>query len=149
MKERQTPHIQDRNRENKSRYRIDRTLLELSVGSLAWGLLCQLTIVWFVEDKVDYSIGLWLGIFLAVAAGIHMWWSLDCALDYEQDTAVKRMTRYNLLRYGVIVLVMGIIMVGGFANPLSAFLGVMGLKVSAYIQPFTHKICSNLYKEGI
>ena len=128
----------------KSKVRIDRTLLELSIGCLFWGLVCQLTVVWFVSDKKDYSIGLWMGVLLAVAAGIHMWWSLNYALDFAQDTAVKIMTKHNILRYVFIVVAMGAIMISGFANPLSAFLGLMGLKVSAYIQPFTHKICTNL-----
>ncbi len=37
-------------------------------------------------------------------------------------------------------MVMGITMVNGFTNPLAAFLGIMGLKVAAYMQPFTHKL---------
>ena len=119
------------------------------MGSMLWGILCQLTIVWFVKDKAGYSLGLWLGVLLAVAAGTHMWWSLDRSLDFMQDTAVKMVTKHNMIRYLVIVVVMGLIMISDFANPLSAFLGLMGLKVSAYIQPFTHKICEKFYKEGI
>lgn len=154
MEERQTPTAQGREVQNrdmavKNEGRIDKTLLELSLGSIFWGILCQMTIVWFVEDKAGYSIGLWLGIILAVAAGIHMWWSLDRALDFMQDAAVKMMAKHNIIRYLVIVIVMALIMVSGFANPLAAFLGVMGLKVSAYLQPFTHKVCVKLYKEGI
>lgn len=149
MEERQTPPVQDKSRMMKNRIKIDRTLLELSVGSMLWGILCQLTIVWFVKDKAGYSLGLWLGVLLAVAAGTHMWWSLDRSLDFMQDTAVKMVTKHNMIRYLVIVVVMGLIMISDFANPLSAFLGLMGLKVSAYIQPFTHKICEKFYKEGI
>lgn len=128
---------------------IDKTLLELSAGIIFWGILCQITVVWLVEDKSGYSIGLWMGVLLAVAAGIHMWWALDRALDFARDTAVKLMTKYNIIRYVVIVIVMALIMISGIANPLSAFLGLMGLKVSAYLQPFTHKICAKLYKECI
>ena len=149
MEEKQTPPVQDKSRMMKNRIKIDRTLLELSVGSMLWGILCQLTIMWFVKDKAGYSLGLWLGVLLAVAAGIHMWWSLDRSLDFMQDTAVKMVTKHNMIRYLVIVVVMGLIMISDFANPLSAFLGLMGLKVSAYIQPFTHKICEKFYKEGI
>lgn len=144
MEVRQTPPSEDRSRMKKKSFKVDRTLLELSIGNVLWGMLSQLTIVWFVQDKVGYSLGLWLGVILAVAAGAHMWWSLDRALDFTQDAAVKMMTKHNILRYVVIVIVVGIIMVSGVANPLSAFLGLMGLKVAAYIQPFTHKICTNL-----
>lgn len=128
--------------ESKTEQKTDRTLLELSVGIIVWGILCQGTAVWFVSDKTGYSLGLWMGTMLALAAGVHMWWALDKALDFARDTAVKMMTKYNILRYVVIVVVMALIMMSGFANPLAAFLGLMGLKVSAYLQPFTHKILS-------
>ncbi len=118
----------------------DRTLLELSIGIMVWGLLCQAVGIWLVSDRAGYSLGLWMGTLLAVAAGVHMWWTLDRALDFARDTAVKMMTKHNIIRYLVIVAVMACIMVSGFANPLAAFLGLMGLKVAAYIQPFTHKV---------
>ena len=125
---------------NAAEKKPDRTLLELSIGIAAWGVLCQLAGVWFVSDKGGYSLGLWMGTLLAAAAGVHMWWALDRALDFERDTAVKMMTKHNIIRYFVFVIVMALIMVSGFANPLAAFLGLMGLKVAAYLQPFTHKV---------
>ncbi len=127
--------------------KIDRTLFELMTGIFLFGILCQITVVWLVQDKVGYSLGLWLGVLLAGASGFHMWWSLDRALDFEQEAAVKMMTKHNILRYLVIVVWLGIVMLGEFANPLAAFLGLMGLKVSAYLQPFTHKLCAGFDKE--
>ena len=97
-----------------------------------------------MADKTGYSLGLWMGTLLAVAAGVHMWWSLDRALDFAQDMAVKLMMKHNIIRYVAIVAVMAGIMVSGFANPLAAFLGLMGLKVAAYLQPFTHKVLGNI-----
>lgn len=135
--------------EKKQGIRIDRTLLELCIGILCWGIICQAIGIWFVKDKSGYSIGLWLGVATAAAAAVHMWWGLNKALDFSQDSAVKVMTKYNIIRYFLIVFVLAFLMISGFANPLSAFLALMGLKVSAYIQPFTHKICSKFYKEDI
>lgn len=120
--------------------KADKTLRELCMGIIVWGLLCQLIGIWFVADKAGYSLGLWMGVLLAAGAGVHMWWALDKALGFEQDTAVKMITKYSIIRYVVIVIVMGLIMISGFANPLAAFLGLMGLKVAAYLQPFTHKV---------
>lgn len=68
-------------------------------------------------------------------------------LEYAGDAAVKLITRHNIIRYMVIVIVMALVMISGFANPLSAFLGLMGLKVAAYLQPFTHKICAKFYQD--
>ena len=52
-----------------------------------------------------------------------MWWALDRSLDFASATAVKMMTKYNIIRYLAIVASMGFVMISGFANPLSAFLG--------------------------
>lgn len=126
-------------KEKSAGNKADRTLSELMIGIAAWGMLCQITVVWFVADKAGYSLGLWMGVLLAAAAGVHMWWALDRALDLRRDAAVKMITKHNIIRYFVFVIVMALIMVSGFANPLAAFLGLMGLKVAAYLQPFTHK----------
>lgn len=125
---------------------IDKTLFELLLGIIGWGVICQLAGVWFVSDKQSYSMGVWIGVVIAAGAAVHMWWGLDKALDASQDAVIKQMQKYNIIRYLVIVLAMGLVMVSGIANPLSTFLTIMGLKVAAYVQPFTHKICTKFYK---
>lgn len=129
--------------------KIDRTLAELCIGLVFWGILCQITGIFFVKDKSGYSIGLWYGILTGMFAGIHMWWTLDRALGDTQAAIVKRMTRTSIIRYLIIVIAIGLIMIVGFGNPLSAFLGLIGLKLSAYIQPLTHKLISRLLKDNL
>lgn len=141
--------MEEKNLIHIGKIKIDRTLSELCAGIVLWGLVCQLIGIFPLTDKSSFSIGLWYGVLTGVLAGIHMWWSLDRALDCTQDTAVKRMTKHNILRYVIIVAAMGLIMVSGFASPLSAFLGLMGLKISAYIQPVTHKLFSRFIKEDL
>lgn len=133
------------NQERKPK--IDRTLLELSVGILSWGVICQVVGLFLVEDKGAYSIGIWLGVLLAMISAVHMWWGLDRMLDYSQDVAMKRMLKHNILRYILIAVILALIMVSGVANPLAAFLTLIGLKISAYIQPLTHKLVARFYKE--
>lgn len=118
--------------------KIDGTLLELCIGIILFGALCQITAVWFLADKLGYSIGLWIGILTALGCAVHMWWSIDRYLDYGEGAA-RVAARDNLIRYGIVVAVMVIVMVTGVAQPLAVFLGIMGLKVAAYIRPITHK----------
>ena len=57
------------------------------------------------------------------------------------------MVTAGLLRYGVLCIILGIIMLTDVLNPLIVFLGYMMMKVAAYIQPFTHKLCNMLFHE--
>ena len=56
--------------------KIDQTLLELWLGILAYGVVLEIALLFFSRN-LSYSIGLWIGVFLAVAGAFHMWWSLE------------------------------------------------------------------------
>ena len=127
---------------------INRTLFELETGILIFGVVCQI-FVFLVRDKVGYSAGLWLGILIAAVSAFHMWWSLDRALDLGERQAVKTMSAHNVLRYVFIVAAFALIAMSGKASPLAAFLGIMGLKASAYMHFITRKISTKIYGEEI
>lgn len=114
-------------------------LPDLWAGILLYGVLCEIVGLIFVEDRLFYSIGLTAGIVCALFMATHMAWSLSQALDMPEGDAVKKMQVHNILRYIVVVIVFFILLFTKLGNPLSAFLGIMGLKVAAYLQPFTHK----------
>lgn len=128
--------------------KMNRTLFELETGILIFGILCQLCLLPFGQ-RAYLSAGLWVGILTAAFAAFHMWRGLDRGLDLGEKEAVTYFSRQNIIRYLVIVLVLILATVSGVANPLTAFLGIMGLKVSAYMQPFTKKISKLLYGEEI
>ncbi len=128
--------------------KINRTLFELETGILLFGVVCQL-FVFLIKDKASYSLGLWMGILIAAISAFHMWWSLDRALDLPERAAVKSMSIHNILRYLFITAALILIAVSGIANPVSAFLGIMGLKASAYMHFITRKISVVIYGEEI
>lgn len=136
------PEMTEKTVKNKS---IDRTLLELIAGMLPYGLICEAAGAFFVKRIGYYSLGLGLGILTAMAMAWHMWYSLDRAFELNQDGAAKYLTTRNLLRYAAVAVVLGVIMAFDFANPIAAFIGIMGLKVSAYLQPLTHKCFKKLF----
>ena len=125
---------------------INRALLELWIGILFVGLLCQLIGMWFADSKVLYSIALWMGIVLALVTVVHMYRTLDRALDLGAG-AQKAVMTANLIRYGCIVIVFMIVLLTDVLNPLITFMGLMSVKVAAYLQPFTHKICNKVFHE--
>ena len=69
--------------------KIDPTLFELCLGIVLYGIAFQLVLLLFSRE-FSYSVGLWIGIVLAVAGAIHMWWSLNRGLDQAAKGAVFR-----------------------------------------------------------
>ena len=120
--------------------KINETLLELMIGIFLWGIFWQMAGVWFVPDKAGYSLGLWIGVVTAVLCAVHMYRSLDRALDLSEKDAQKYMTSRSMMRYGLIIAVLLFLMITEEGNPLCCFLGVMGLKAAAYLQPLLHRV---------
>lgn len=126
--------------------RLNRVLPELILGIFLWGILVQCAGVWFVEDKLQYSIGLWIGILLAAAMAIHMASIIEDAVTIGGGS--NRIIVKSVLRYIVVAAVFFAMMYFEFGNVIAAFIGIMGLKVAAYLQPFIHKFILKNKGEG-
>ena len=121
--------------------RINPSLPGLIAGILIYGILVQLIGVWFVEDKIGYSIGLWYGIAIGIGMAINLATVIYDAVTFDgEGNANKRVAAKSMLRYIVVALLFGILGYFEFGNLFTAFLGVMGLKFSAYAQPLLNKI---------
>ncbi len=118
--------------------KIDETVRELWLGILLWGCVCGLVLVWFVERRLRMAFGIFLGCVAACAGVYHMRVSIERALLLG-DGARKYMTGRSWMRYGAFLLLFAVIALTDVASPLAAFLGLMGMKVSAYMQPAVHK----------
>ena len=125
--------------------KIDPTLFDLCLGILLYGIIFQLVLLLF-SGEMSYSLGLWIGVMLAVAGAIHMWWSIDKGMDQVSKQAAKTVGTNNLIRYLVLVVVTFILIYTDFANPIFMFCGDMGMKVSAYLNPWLCKIRSKVLK---
>lgn len=120
--------------------RINPVLPELILELILYGLVIQFTGVWFVEDRLRYSTGLWIGIAAAALMAINM---AVVILDTVELASEKRASRksalFSAIRYIVVVAVFVVTGVFHLGNLITMFIGVMGLKIAAYLQPFTHK----------
>lgn len=126
--------------------KLNRAVVELWIGIIFTGLVFQFAGMWFAKDKSLYTIALWIGIVLALTTVVHMYRTLNRALDLGSG-AQKAVTTANMVRYAVVVIVFLIVLLSGTLNPLITFLGIMSLKVAAYLQPFTHKLCNKIFHE--
>lgn len=127
--------------------RINDALPGLVVGIILYGIVIQLTGVWLVEDKLRYSTGLWAGIIMGVGLAIHLAIVIRDTVEMGGDTkhANGRVIAKSLMRYGIVVILFFILGYFHLGNLITAFLGVMGLKVSAYLQPVGMKLAGKLW----
>lgn len=130
--------------EKNRKKKIDATLFDLCLGIFLYGIVCQAVLLIF-SRRPDYSIGLWIGVISGITGAIHMWWALDRGLDMAEKDAVKSVGTQSLVRYFAILAVMTLAALSGFADPIFVFIGYMGMKVSAYMQPYTHRISSKVF----
>lgn len=127
--------------------RADRILLEMHTGMLLYGIVCQAVGMFFAEAQGRYAGSLWFGILFAAVSSIHMANTLDRALDCG-DAAARVITRGYAVRYLAVACILAVIAVTDVLNTLIVFLGYMSLKVTAYLQPLTHKFYNLIFHES-
>lgn len=122
--------------------KVDETLKELLVGISLFEILAVLIGVWFVGSPGKYILGVLAGAVLAILAAIHMYWSIrkNLEINMDQESAANAYSvKSGMIRYGVILIVFLFFCLTDIAYPLAVFLGIMGLKAGAYLQPITHR----------
>ena len=121
--------------------RLNDALPGLVLGIVLYGLAIQFVGMWFVEDKMYYSIGLWYGIAIAIGMAINLASVIfDSVSLQDPQHANDRIIAKSILRYVVVVVLFFILGLFNFGNMYTAFIGVLGLKISAYMQPLFEKL---------
>lgn len=127
--------------------RINDTLFELLIGIVAAGVIIQLMqmVVSGVYDNMvgsvgTFAAGFWPGIAVGIGLAVHMYVSIDRALDMTPEDAEKYMRKAYLLRTLIIFFVAGIVGYFKFGYIMAFFIGVLCLKFGAFLQPLMHKI---------
>lgn len=117
----------------------DNTLLEMLVGIIIWGILSQIVLLIFFENYLYNAVGLWCGIVVAGGMAIHMKRSIEDAYDMQVDIG-KQIRADSIKRMCVAAIVIGAVFYFEAGNPLTVLVGIMSLKISAYAQPYMHKL---------
>lgn len=127
--------------------KVNETLLELLAGILISGCMIQgiQMIVSSVYDHLVGSVavfaaGFWPGVIVGIGLAVHMYRSIERALDMAQEDAEKYMKKTYLLRTLAIFFVAGLVCYFKFGYIMAFFLGVLCLKFGAFLQPLMHKI---------
>ena len=111
-------------------------------------IILTVTGIFFKESMLSWGIGFLEGVLIAAAIMIHMAVSVEDSVAMLEDEALKH-TRINyIIRMVVVVIVFLLIIFLKLGDIVAALFGLMALKVSAYIQPFTHKIYEKFISKG-
>ena len=125
--------------------KISDVLKALILGIVLFGLLAQIVGIIIVREKLVYSLGLWIGVVISICMAVHMESSIDKGLDLGQGGAEKYVQKHSIIRYICVVLAFA---AASYLNKniiVPMFIGIMSLKVAAYIQPFTNKIILKIH----
>ena len=116
------------------------TLKELLIGIGLVGILIQILCLFYCNNYLYYSIGLWAGILIAVGMVVHMQRSIEDGLDLMGDAGVKYMKKAYFMRPALAAIAIAVVLYFDWGNPLTLLLGIMTLKVSVFLQPWVHNI---------
>ncbi|MCD7957027.1 MAG: hypothetical protein LUG93_15025 [Lachnospiraceae bacterium] len=96
----------------------------------------------FWSGRTSFAVGLWIGVAVAAVLSIHMYRSIDHALDMEPDAAESYMRRVYTIRAIVIMVMAAVIWYTGIGYVMASFLGVFCIMFGRWMQPLIHRIVS-------
>lgn len=125
------------------------TLLDLYLGIGMLSILIAVIGVFIVEMKLKFVLGVCYGAIVAVVLVSHMYQGLERTLCYDEDGAKKHAQKMAGIRMWIMLAAVVLAMyLSEYFHLAGVVLGVLTLKVSAYIQPFVHRrITSKLYQK--
>jgi len=127
--------------------KTDNTVLkDMIIIMLLYGVIAQIVCLIIPGDHLRMTAGLWIGVAAGIFMVIHMKNSLDEAMDYGEKDAQKYMQKSYAIRYLVVVVVFMAACWLQIANVLTLFIGIMSLKLAAYLQPLAHKLFAKFKK---
>lgn len=121
----------------KALKRLNESLPALVGTMIFYSMIVEVVGVWFVKDQIRYTSGLLIG------TGCGIWMAINIASvlwdTIETGANPKMVAAKAALRYIVIAAIFVVMMVFNIGSLVPAFLGIFGLKISAYAQPFIHR----------
>ena len=96
--------------------------------------------IWLETDTLGLG-GVWFGIAIAVGMAINLATVIfDSVTMGDTAHATRRIVTKSILRYVVVVILFVLFGYFQWGNLIAAFLGLLGLKIGAYLQPLWEKV---------
>ena len=119
------------------------TLFELILGIILFTVICQAASLIIFRHKLYYCMGLLLGSIVAVISAVYMSYTIGKACDNEAG-AGRIITLGAIIRYVYTCIFIAVLAITDVFSPLTGFLGVMSLKLGAYMVPGVHKLLKRM-----
>ncbi|MCQ2539017.1 MAG: hypothetical protein MJ114_01075 [Acetatifactor sp.] len=126
--------------------KADRILLEMYTGMIVYGIVFHVSGAFFTKDQLRFAASLWFGILFGMAGVFHMARTLDKALP-DPASAQKIIVSGYVVRYFFVAAVLALTAITGVLDTVIVFFAYMSVKVTAYLQPLTHKCYNKLFHE--
>lgn len=115
-------------------------LLEMILIDILYLIIGETVILIFITNKEFCAIGFFIGVIISIFNTILMKLTINKLLHRLGKTAII----WPILAYSIRMIIMATIFVGmyiyGIGDILAGLIGMFALKVSAYLQPLSHKV---------
>ena len=129
--------------------RRNESLPGLVLGIVLYGLMVQLILIFLPIRRVPASIGLWYGVIIACGMAVNLASVIyDSVMLGDEKAAKAKAIVKSVLRYVLVCVLFFLLGLFNFGNLYTALIGVLGLKVSAYMQPLMARISRRLFGEN-
>lgn len=119
--------------------RVRETLTGLAIGTLIYAIPVGIIGLLISGDKLKFTFGFLLGLFVSSLLIIHMTYCLERALERTSDEAKSYMRIRSLFRYAVMFAALA----SGFLleeiNFIAVLLGLLSIKFAAQLTPYILK----------
>lgn len=114
-----------------------KTLKNLLLGIAILGIIEECLLLFICKNRLAATLGLLLGLWTAMVNSIYIYRSLLRVLEMDEKNSVKAMRMPVMIRYCFMGIVITIALrYPRIFSPIGVILGLLSMKLSAYIQPF-------------
>lgn len=117
-----------------------RIMLEICTGIALYALAGGLIVMLLPVAKAPALSGFFLGALLSACSMVHITYVTELTMDMNNQREAQKYTvsRY-LLRMVVVTACVLIAYFTGYLNMVALFIGLLGIKAGAYLQPLMHR----------
>lgn len=114
---------------------------EMMIGLAVWGVVVLVVLLIVAQNKLAAAAGVLVGLLTAAGLIFHMYRHLDIALDMDKGQAQRHTQFAAMQRMAIMAVVLAVSMTQyRYIHPIGTVLGIFGLKICAFLQPWVHKM---------